>query len=101
MSFILDALRRSERARRALGETPTDVPLEARRRVGRRPWLAVALGLLVLNLAVLALVWWRMGAPRPVTPPVVEAAAPVVVAGRSREVRPLAAEAPASSVDGV
>jgi general secretion pathway protein B len=99
MSFILDALRRSERARRALGETPTDVPLEARRAPARRPWLALGLGLLAVNLGVLALVVWRMERAAPTATAAAPATPSLSTASRSREVRPLAAEAPASSVD--
>ncbi|HAI58508.1 MAG TPA: hypothetical protein DCM32_01335 [Xanthomonadaceae bacterium] len=58
MSLILEALRRSEAARRR-GELPRllDGPMPAARRPASWPWLIVAL-LLGLLLAVLATAWW-------------------------------------------
>lgn len=102
MSFILDALRRSEQARRALGETPTDVPLAARApRLGHAAWRWAVAVLLAANLGVLAwLLWPRASTPAlaPAIPPAADSApAPALPAPRSLEVRPLAGEAPSAT----
>jgi general secretion pathway protein B len=68
MSFILDALKKSENARqRQLGPSLADIPL--RRARSDRPWWAVAVAaLLVVNLGVLVVVLTRnrsSAAPQP------------------------------------
>lgn len=61
MSFILDALKKSENERqRKIGPSLADVPV--RRRKSERPWWALAIAaLLVVNLGVLAVVLLRSG----------------------------------------
>ena len=67
MSFILDALKRSERARRVLGAAQSPPPLEPGA-PSRRGWiLGAVLLLLVANAALLAWSVWRTG-PEPVGP---------------------------------
>lgn len=63
MSFILDALKKSENERkRTIGPSLIDAPL--RRRQTERPWWAVAVGaLLVVNLGVLLVVLTRKSEP--------------------------------------
>ena len=88
MSFILDALKKSENERkRAIGPSLADAPV--RRHQTDRPWWAVAVAaLLVINLGVLLIVLTRKDAapeptPTPVAPPPVAAApAPVTSAPR-------------------
>lgn len=106
MSFILDALKKSENERkRTIGPSLVDAPL--RRQRADRPWWAVAVGaLLIVNLGVLLIVLTRKDeAPdaKPVleTTPAVTAPAPAnnpppVRSQRpaaDRSVRPLADEA--------
>jgi len=59
MSFILDALKKSENERqRTIGPSLADIPL--RRAKNDRPWWALAVAaLLVVNLGVLIVVLWR------------------------------------------
>src|SRR5687767_558903 len=59
MSFILDALKKSENERkRTIGPSLVDAPL--RRQRADRPWWAVAVGaLLIVNLGVLLVVLTR------------------------------------------
>ena len=59
MSFILDALKKSENERqRTIGPSLADAPV--RRHRGERPWWAFAVaGLLVVNLGVLLIVLMR------------------------------------------
>ena len=62
MSFILEALKRSENQRqRETGPGLATAPVseEGRR---RPPWLAIAAALLILNLAVLAFMLYRPSA---------------------------------------
>lgn len=72
MSFILDALKKSENERqRQIGPSLADVPL--RRAKAERPWWAVAVAaLLVVNLGVLIVVLTRNDKPQ--TPAPVQAA---------------------------
>jgi general secretion pathway protein B len=65
MSFILDALKRSENERqRQVGPSLADV--QVRRRRGDKPWWVVAVGaLLVVNLGVLLVVLTRNGNSEP------------------------------------
>lgn len=80
MSFILDALKKSENERqRTIGPSLADAPL--RIAPTERPWWAMAVAaLLVVNLAVLAFVLLRNEdpAPAPVAPP--QASPPAVAA---------------------
>lgn len=87
MSFILDALKKSENERqRTIGPSLADAPV--RRQQGDRPWWAVAVAaLLVVNLAVLMIVLTRNDSPtsaapvaNPVAPPVSAAPAPAAYA---------------------
>lgn len=68
MSFILDALKKSENERqRQIGPSLADVKVV--RRNGERPWWAVAVAaLLVVNLGVLLVVLIRDGDAKPATP---------------------------------
>jgi len=99
MSFILDALRKSEheRERRALPGL-IEVPV-ARRDARPASWLLAGVGALLLVNAVVLTLWLR----RPAAPAPAPVAAPSVAAAQSREpvramladagrVRPLAAE---------
>ena len=74
MSFILDALKKSENERqRTIGPSLADAPL--RIAPTERPWWAMAVAaLLVVNLAVLAFVLLRNDDPAPA--PVVPAQSP-------------------------
>ena len=75
MSFILDALKKSENERqRNVGPSLADV--QVRRRERERPWWVVAVaGLLVVNLGVLAVVLMRGGSDaQPIGAPTVVAA---------------------------
>lgn len=77
MSFILDALKKSENERqRQIGPSLADV--QVRRRQGEKPWWAVAVAaLLVINLGVLLVVLARDGKANPPDPqPVVAAPSP-------------------------
>lgn len=69
MSFILDALKKSENERqRQVGPSLADVQVTQRRT--DKPWWVVAVGaLLVLNLGVLLVVLMRDGDARPSAPP--------------------------------
>lgn len=66
MSFILDALKKSENERqRTIGPSLADVPMSRRRE--DKPWWVVAVAaLLVINLGVLLIVLMRNGAAKPV-----------------------------------
>ena len=68
MSFILDALKKSENERqRQVGPSLADVQVSQRR--NNKPWWAVAVGaLLVVNLGVLIVVLVRDGDARSNTP---------------------------------
>ena len=61
MSFIHEALKRSDRARRVLGASrlePADATLAPPRRARWLPWLVL---LLIANLGLLAWFSWRVG----------------------------------------
>jgi general secretion pathway protein B len=70
MSFILDALKKSENERqRQVGPSLADAPAARRRQ--DKPWWAFAVGgLLVINLVVLLIVLTRHGDAKPVAQPV-------------------------------
>jgi len=79
MSFILDALKKSENERqRTVGPSLADAP--ARRQQSERPWWVVAVGaLLVVNLGVLMIVLIRdktSDAPKPVAAPISQSVSP-------------------------
>lgn len=68
MSFIHEALKRSERARRLLGASrlePADAALAPPRRSRWLPWIVL---LLVVNLGLLAWFGWRASMPPAETP---------------------------------
>ncbi|HEY6641077.1 general secretion pathway protein GspB [Povalibacter sp.] len=95
MSFILDALKKSENERqRTVGPSLADAP--ARLPQTERPWWAVAVaGLLIGNLAVLLFVLLRNDkAPEPVTPAATPAATPAPAAVSRAPVRSPPARAP-------
>ena len=77
MSFILEALKRSENERqRKVGPSLADVQVRARR--SEKPWWAFAVaGLLLVNLAVLLIVLLRDDAPTPPAPQNTAVQAPV------------------------
>jgi general secretion pathway protein B len=97
MSFILDALKKSENERqRQVGPSLADVQVKERR--NDKPWWAVAVAaLLVLNLGVLLVVLTRDGDEKPSgTQPAREAAptsAPVTAAANQGTQTPLPASA--------
>lgn len=74
MSFILDALKKSENERqRQIGPSLADIPM--RRAKSERPWWAVAVAaLLVINLGVLIVVLTRDGKPNTAAPAPVQSA---------------------------
>lgn len=76
MSFILDALKKSENQRqRQIGPSLADIPL--RRARSERPWWAVAVAaLLVVNLGVLMVVLLRNRSAEPEPPAAQSAATP-------------------------
>src|SRR5262245_33666078 len=78
MSFILDALKKSENARqRQIGPAMAELP--RRRRQSERPiWAFVVAGLLLVNIGVLALVLTRKGKGPDVQPVAAATAAPLV-----------------------
>lgn len=78
MSFILDALKKSENERkRTIGPSLADAPVQTSR--SDKPWWAVAVAaLLVINLGVLVVVLTRKSDSTPI--PAVAAAAPAVAA---------------------
>jgi general secretion pathway protein B len=78
MSFILDALKKSENERqRTIGPSLADV--QFRRARTERPWWAMAIGvLLIVNIGVLAFVLTRK--PAPVAPAPTPSAAPASIA---------------------
>jgi general secretion pathway protein B len=80
MSFILDALKKSENERqRQVGPSLADVQVSQRRT--DKPWWVVAVAaLLVLNLGVLLVVLMRDGDAKSNPPQTAAAAAPTVVA---------------------
>lgn len=105
MSFILDALKKSENERqRRRGPTIADIPY-GRPRPSQALWMGLVVGLLLLNLGVLVFVLWPergaepdtpAAAPAPASTPAaasVPPAAPPSTVQASAEVRPLADEA--------
>jgi general secretion pathway protein B len=106
MSFILDALKKSERERKRQ-QQPTIVEVAYGQRTRRQPvWLLVVVALLVINCVLLLLMWWRSSnAPTPAAPVATTApaattdasssnkAASVSVSSHPSEVRPLLDEA--------
>jgi general secretion pathway protein B len=90
MSFILDALKKSENERqRTIGPSLADAPL--RKQQGDRPWWAVAVAaLLVINLGVLIVVLMRNRAEAPA--PAAAAPAPVAPTRAPAVRRPAAAQ---------
>lgn len=101
MSFILDALKKSESERhRQSGPVLMDVRIAPpRRRIPTWAWVIAAV--LLVNLAVLAWILWLSPAHRAdaVAPPVVAAAAPS--AAPPSAAPPAAAPGPAPAVTGV
>jgi general secretion pathway protein B len=107
MSFILDALKKSEQEReRQKQPTVVEIPYGQRNR--RQPlWLMIVVGLLLLNCVLLLLMWWRSSNTPAAATPTVTTAAPVSAASssvnqsvarvitpsRPADVRPLEAEA--------
>lgn len=86
MSFILDALKKSENERqRTIGPSLADVPMSRRRQ--DKPWWAVAVAaLLVINLGVLLVVLTRDGDAKPApAAPAQAAPAPAAAAPAPRQ----------------
>lgn len=80
MSYILEALKRSEQ-RRNRGLPPSPARQRARRRRSLRRWTLGLAVLLILNLGVLGLDWWQRQAQAPAgnagtTPPAPDTVAP-------------------------
>lgn len=99
MSFILDALKKSEREReRQQQPTMMDLPYGRHRR-SQPLWLLAVIGLLLLNCALLLALWWRGHRDEPQVPAAAAHAGaappgpPVIMAPRAAEVRPLQEEA--------
>jgi general secretion pathway protein B len=106
MSFILDALKKSE-IERQRQTVPGLMDTRIARRRNRLPIWAVALGLLLgINLLVLSFVLWRKDAPaahasRPAAAATVNAAPPVTEHFSPLDAAPVyAPEIPVSSADG-
>jgi general secretion pathway protein B len=93
MSFILDALKKSENERqRQVGPSLADVQVSQRR--NGKPWWVVAVAaLLVLNLGVLLVVLMRDGDAKPNATPAATAIAPATVQARPGTQVPLPASA--------
>jgi general secretion pathway protein B len=100
VSFILDALRKSD-AERQRAATPGLADIRYARRPTRRSlWLPLLAVALVANLAVMGVQWLRRPAAAPSAPPATDApaaAAPVAVAPAPAPV-PVAPRAPAPAV---
>lgn len=103
MSFILDALKKSENERqRQIGPSLADVPM--RRKKNDRPWWAFAIAaLLVVNLGVLAVVLLRSGGeadakPVPAPEPAIGSAPSVAV---PQPVAPAPVSPPAQSTPAI
>ena len=86
MSFILDALKKSENERqRTIGPSLADAP--ARRPQTERPWWAIAIGaLLIVNLGVLIVALLRHSAAPVVNAPATAAPMPTQTPSASRRV---------------
>lgn len=93
MSFILDALKKSENERqRQVGPSLADVQVSQRH--NNKPWWVVAVGaLLVLNLGVLLVVLMRDGDAKSSAPQAAPANAPATVQARPGTQMPLPASA--------
>jgi len=82
MSFILDALKKSERERERQKQ-PTVVEVPYGRRNRRQPlWLMIVIALLVINCILLLLMWWH-SSNTPAAAPVATTAAPTAAASSS------------------
>lgn len=106
MSFILDALKKSERERERQ-QRPAAVDIPYGRNSRKQPvWLLIVVGLLLVNCVLLLLMWWRSSAPPAAAPVPVSidtatsvssssstSAARVITPPRPSEVRSLEAEA--------
>lgn len=104
MSFILDALKKSEQERERQ-QPPAVLDLPYGRRSRSQPvWLLVVLGLLLLNCVLLLVMWWRSDHPAatPVAAPIAPVAATaassrsspqIITPPQAGEVRPLQTEA--------
>jgi general secretion pathway protein B len=104
MSFILDALKKSEQEReRQQQPAVMDIPYGRRNRA-QPLWMLVVIALLVLNCGLLLVMWWRSGneAPKPVVSEAISSASSAAVnvmspapspPPRAAEVRPLQEEA--------
>lgn len=117
MSFILDALRKSDAERQRQSAPGLADIRYARPQARRSPWVPLLVFVLMGNLGFMAFQWWRSGTPPgPTTtapgPAVGPAAAPVAVAPApaappkrpaplAPEVRPLAGETDPATVAGV
>lgn len=99
MSFILDALRKSD-AERQRSATPGLSDIRYGRRSGRRSlWLPLLALALVANLGFMAVQWLRRPAPAPAAPAPVAAApaVPDLAVAPPPDVRSLASEADAAT----
>jgi len=103
MSFILDALKKSEQERERQ-QQPTTLELPHGRHSRTQPlWMIIVMSLLLLNCVLLLAMWWRNRDHQPpavaaTTAPASGSAAaiqkpPLVIAPRATEVRPLQDEA--------
>src|SRR6185503_3226800 len=97
MSFILDALKKSENERqRQVGPSLADVQVSHRR--VEKPWWAVAVAaLLVLNLGVLLVVLMRDGDAKPSAPQTAPADAPATAAATGSSLASTQVPLPASA----
>lgn len=105
MSFILDALKKSEQEReRQRAPIAVELPYGQRRR-SQPLWLWIVVGLLLINCLLLLVMWWRGGQSEVAAPvasaPAANAASSAasskanvaLIPPRASEVRPLQAEA--------
>jgi general secretion pathway protein B len=108
MSFILDALRKSDAERQRQSAPGLADIRYARPKARRSPWVPLLVLVLVGNLAFMAFQWWRGGTARPaaapgtVVAPAATPAAPAVpattVAALPRQTPPTARAAPRPDV---
>jgi general secretion pathway protein B len=98
MSFILDALKKSENERqRTIGPSLADAP--ARRPQTERPWWAIAIGaLLIVNLGVLIVALLRHSAAPVVNAPATAAPMPTQTQSRDQESPRASATSPRTAV---
>lgn len=110
MSFILDALKKSENERQRRREpTVADIPYGRPRR-SQTVWMVAIVVLLLVNLGALVFMLRPQGvqppaatSAQPTPPPTVPAPSPAAASAapaQPAEVRPLAAEASSDAVDG-